>query len=221
MTLSRLSAADEQRLQQLLPWFVNGTLGAEERAWLERLVATYPEAATALACEKNMSAASESLLPVIAQDLGLASLRSRVRADHLSQGKVTLPHQACDTSWWSRVQKWLTTPQWATAMAALVVVQASTIAWLSSSSEEEVSTSRSVGVKEIHTLRVSFRAGTSEAEIRAALVSAGARIVGGPTQIGEYWLASDLTSLDEIRAALLKSNIVASMEVDLAGPRGQ
>jgi hypothetical protein len=222
MIPSRLSAADEQRLNELLPWYVNGTLDDDAKGWVENIVANSKAAAAALAREKNLSTASESmLLPVIAQDLGLAQLRARIKVEARGASPARAP--ADETPLWNRVLQWLARPQWAMAMMALVVVQAGTIGWLTSNTDHDNadSATRSVGVAQVHTLRVSFRPGASEVEIRAALVNAAARIVGGPTQMGEYWVASDLTSLDEIRAALLKSNIVASMEVDLAGPRGQ
>jgi hypothetical protein len=222
MSPTPLSAADDQRLNELLPWYVNGTLDAERRAWVDQMAATSPMAAAALARERNLAAASEKmLLPVIAQDLGLARLRSLVRAEG-SSSPTTSPSMS-GPSWWAALQQWLARPQLATAMAALLVAQAGLIGWLATETDlgDQTSATRSVGVTQVHTLRVSFRSGTSEAEIRAAMVSAAARIVGGPTQMGEYWVASDLTSMEEIRAALLKSNVVASIEVDLAGPRGQ
>ena len=223
MSTSRMSAADDQRLNELLPWYVNGTLEPDQRAWVDQMMAAHPAAFAAMTREKNLLVASETmLLPVIAQDLGLARLRSRVKADAVSL--PTAPSRAARSSLWSNLQQWLARPQWATAMGVLVVAQAGVIGWLATATDrydDGTSTTRSVGVTQVHTLRVSFRPGASELEIRAALVAAAARIVGGPTQIGEYWLASDLTSLDEIRAALLKSNVVASIEVDLAGPRGQ
>jgi hypothetical protein len=52
-------------------------------------------------------------------------------------------------------------------------------------------------------------------------MGAGARIVGGPTQLGEYWVASGSTSLEEIRRALQRAQITASMDIDTAGPRGR
>jgi hypothetical protein len=220
---SRLSPADEQRLHELLPWYVNGTLGSSQRKWVDDMIATYPDAATALTREKNLSSASETmLLPVIAQDLGLARLRSRIKADTYKTPTAAVPAER--PSLWARLQQWLAQPQWTTAMGVLVLAQAGLIGWLATATGphgDDGSTTRSVGVAQVHTLRVSFRPGASELEIRAALVASAARIVGGPTQIGEYWIASDLTSLDEIRAALLKSYVVVSMEVDLAGPRGQ
>ncbi len=218
-----MSAAEDQRLTELLPWYVNGSLDAQGRAWVDQMVAVHPAAAAALARERHLSAASEAmLLPVIAQDLGLARLRSRIRAD--ATNAVTASVRAARTSLWTRFQHGLSRPQWVSAMGVLVVAQAGLIAWLALTPDvtsEEVSATRSVGVTQVHTLRVSFRADASEREIRAALVGAAARIVGGPTQIGEYWVASDLSSLEEIRAALLKSNVITAIDVDLAGPRGR
>jgi anti-sigma factor RsiW len=217
-----LSAAADQRLNDLLPWYINGTLEPDQRAWIDQMIATHPAANAALEREKNLSMACATMLvPVVAQDVGLARLRSRIKADAANAPTPSVGSR--QSSFLTSVLQWLTKPQFAAAMGVLVVAQAGSIAWLVSAPDhsEGISHTRSVGVVQVHTLRVSFRAGASEAEIRTALVGAAARIVGGPTQIGEYWVASDLTSLDEIRAALLKSNVVVSIEVDLAGPRGQ
>jgi outer membrane lipopolysaccharide assembly protein LptE/RlpB len=74
-------------------------------------------------------------------------------------------------------------------------------------------------VLEARTLRVAFAPSTTELQLRKALTRAGARIVGGPTQLGEYWLASSSVSLDEIKASLIRSGVAQSITVDLAGPR--
>lgn len=219
-----LSPEEELLLSERLPWYVNGTLDAAGRAWVDQLLAKSPAAAQRLARERALEAAAERMLvPVAAQDVGLASLLSRVRAERPVAGSKEQPAAGWRAAWVA-VQHWLTAPQWAAAMSLAVFAQAGVIAWLAFSDDHAAdgqSASRSVGVAEVRTLRVSFRPEASEADIRAALVAVAARIVGGPTQIGEYWVASDSASLEEIRAALLKSNVAATIEADLAGPRGR
>jgi hypothetical protein len=60
----------------------------------------------------------------------------------------------------------------------------------------------------------------TEAQVRGVLTAAGARIVGGPTQLGEYWIASDLLPADKVRSVLMESQLVQSMEDDRRGPPG-
>lgn len=74
---------------------------------------------------------------------------------------------------------------------------------------------------EARTLRVVFVPSATEVQVRTALTGVGARIVGGPTQFGEYWLASSSASLDEIKAHLIRSGLTLSVEVDVVGPHGK
>ena len=73
----------------------------------------------------------------------------------------------------------------------------------------------------MHTLRIRFKAEASEAQVRNLLVGTGARFIGGPTQLGDYWVASNFRSLDEMMASLQQSGLVPSMKVDFSGPQGQ
>jgi hypothetical protein len=80
---------------------------------------------------------------------------------------------------------------------------------------------RSSPVTELRTLRVTPAAGVTEAQWRAALLNAGARVVGGPTQLGEYWLASDIRSLAEMQAQLQAAGVTTQIVIDTEGPRGR
>jgi len=74
---------------------------------------------------------------------------------------------------------------------------------------------------EARTLRVVFAPAATESQLRTALTSVGARIVGGPTQLGEYWLASSSASIDEVKTSLIRSGLTTSIEVDVVGPHGR
>jgi hypothetical protein len=106
-------------------------------------------------------------------------------------------------------------------MAAVVSVQASAFAQALTATRCDARPQPpcSAVVLEARTLRVAFAPSTTELQLRKALTRAGARIVGGPTQLGEYWLASSSVSLDEIKASLIRSGVAQSITVDLAGPR--
>ncbi len=223
MSIEPLTAQAAQLLEERLPWYVNGTLPEAERAWVEQLLATSPAAAQRLQREQALLRAVPEMLQPAAQDVGLDRLMAQVRQQsHPAAAATQRPPSRA--SWWQRasagLQSLLAGPAWATGLAAVVVVQSGVMGWLALSDAPD-SGFRSIGVTEVRTLRVSFKPAFSEAQIRAALVRASARIVGGPTQVGEYWVASDLLSLDEIRASLSQSGVVATMETDLAGPRGQ
>lgn len=216
------SADDQQRFEEQLPWYVNGTLDPSQRTWMDEQVAKVPLAAALLAREEALCRAVPGMLASAAQEVGLEQLMARVRADRMASGSNRKVAQSTNKpGLLSTLQRWLTQPAWATAMALVVVAQAGTIGWFMQERNLARSEIRSSTVTEVRTLRVTFQPTASEAQIRAALLGAGARIIGGPNQLGEYWVASGMVSLDEIKASLVKSGLVMTMEVDLMGPRGQ
>jgi hypothetical protein len=87
---------------------------------------------------------------------------------------------------------------------------------LSADREDELTRSGHSLVR--HSLRVTFVGDVDEAKLRGALVAAGARIIAGPNQFGEYWLWSQVNSLDEMKRSLEESGIVASMATDDSPP---
>jgi hypothetical protein len=104
-------------------------------------------------------------------------------------------------------------------MMALAAVQFVVIGWMASSQVAPDDGMRGVQVAEMRTLRVHFADGVSERQIREALLAAGARIVGGPNQIGEYWIASDVASLAELQLVLEKQHVTSSIQEDKRGPQ--
>jgi hypothetical protein len=221
VTTSPLSAQDEQLLEERLPWYVNGTLDPVARAWVEDQLAQRPELQVRLQREWALQHTVRATAVLAAPDIGLDRLMTRVELDAEigPDARVRCPRVPP----WARWLRVLSTPPIAGAMALALVAQAGALVWLTAAHvhDDESVGMRSFGVTQARTLRVSFRPDASEAQIRAALMGAGARIVGGPTQLGEYWVASGSTSLEEIRTALQRAQVTASMDIDTAGPRGR
>jgi hypothetical protein len=216
-----LSLEEEGRLEDLLPWYVNGTLSAEDSAWVEDQLESRPALTQRLEREWALRRTVRTTAQWPAPDIGMERLMTRLQLD--AQVGSGSRRQSARPPVWARWLQVISTPPVAGAMAVAVLAQAGVIAWeiAAPQKEPDVQGLRSIGVTEARTLRISFKPEATEAQIRAALVAAGARIVGGPTQLGEYWVASGSVSLDEIRSALAQSQITASMEVDKTGPRGR
>lgn len=200
------------RFEELLPWYVNGTLGASDRAWVDSHVARQPDAADALAAEQVLAQQARAAMPKAAGEAGLERLLQKVREERSAEAA---PH-ASRMSWLDRFFR----PPVALALAGVVAVQAGAMVWLATL-YRPTDEWRSPSVSEVRTLRVRFVAGATEAQIRDGLVAAGARIVGGPTPLGEYWVASSQRSLDEVRDALVHAALIDSAEVDVRGPQGR
>lgn len=216
-----------------LPWYVNGTLAGEEREWMEHVAVASPWAGGMLERERELAESTQASLAFKAGDLGLSRLialaRETPQQASASTGEAargaTLGRKpsarSANPSWLQKLTGFLSQPQFALATVTFMIAQTAVIGWLASAPLDEASGYRSTGVSEMRTLRVTFVNEATEPRIRAALLSAGARVVGGPNQLGEYWIASSMKSLDEVKDALQSSGLVASIAIDLAGPRGQ
>jgi hypothetical protein len=230
LTPDDLPPDQHDRLCSLLPWYVNNTLAGPERDWVDALVARSHGARLLLAQENIFRSRAALLAEVPAPlqgDLGLARLLHRVRHDMPVRAQpVASRVQPATGGLWRALKQalaWLTQPRMASAMAVVLVVQAGVIGWMGQHDlATEYDESRGVAVQEARTLRVRFKGELPEREVRKALNAAGARIVSGPNQLGEYWLASDLVSLDEMKSRLISSGVTEQVEVDTQGPpRGQ
>lgn len=220
-----LSAMDEDRFDELLPWYVNGTLDAAGRTWIETQAEASPKLAARLRDELGMvfalrrATAQATVTTPDEVDEDHALLMARIRAERARAAPPGRARQAPRTpaAWMT----WALRPSLFSGMAAALCIQAGVIVWMAVRPGQVVGTLHSEVVTEMRTLRVTFKPEASETQIRTLLVGASARIVGGPTQLGEYWIASATRSLDDMRASLLRSGLVATIEVDRVGPQGQ
>jgi hypothetical protein len=94
-------------------------------------------------------------------------------------------------NWWHRFLESFE-PKFAVA-ALLVAIQAIVIGSLVTRTEEakfsEVRSPAIMSGSPSAVFRVTFQANTSERDIRLLLTMTGAQIIGGPTQLGDYYLA--------------------------------
>jgi hypothetical protein len=223
----------EHRFDAALDWYVNGTLDAQETAWFEARLAEFPQWQAKLdrtrAFARTAQAMARSTVPAEG-DLGLERLMARLRAERSAEAthRPTPAVPAGTRGWRSAFPVWkggflgMSGNALAGVMAVALLAQTGIIAWRATGPADPAwAESRGGIVTQMHTLRVTFSPTASEAQIRAMLVAASARFVGGPTQLGEYWVASSTHSLDEVKASLLRSGLVLTLEVDMAGPKGQ
>lgn len=224
-----LSKEERERFLGNLPWSINGTLPDAEQAWMRVAIAESSWAAAAADRERCLVQSVAAPDPT-RTDLGLGVLMDRVRQDATVSPATGTPGKRsprspgstpslAESAW--RLLGRLAQPRFAGAMAVVLVLQTGVIGWLINDDNEQNASSRSTPVTELRTLRVTISPGASEVQLRSALIAAGARIVGGPNQLGEYWLASEIRSLDEVKASLQASGLTISIEVDTAGPRGR
>ena len=173
------------RFQELLPFYVNGTLQGEEREWMERELAQHADARAELEAVRALQARVADSLPEVPDTIGLDKVMARIRADQ--PGLL------------DRLAAWLgfsggLRPATAFAGLAIIAVQAGVIVSLVAGGRDEdagagLRASKASAVHEGPLLKVNFAPDAKEAEIRHLLVSVQGRLAGGPGQLGDYYIA--------------------------------
>ena len=199
---------DHEAAWELLPWYVNGSLKADEAVPVERHLANCPGCrrevercrSLAVVVKSSRSAAEEDWAP---SPRHFAQIMARVDAAQAvsSAGSPSLAQ---------RLRSWLidTPPpmRWAFALqAGLIVGLAGALLALapSDSSYETLSGGAASGASERVALHLVFAEDTTEKELRDLLHDIDATIVGGPTPRGVYTVqlsGATPERADEIRA---------------------
>jgi hypothetical protein len=172
------AALSHERAQALLPWLINGTLGAEERAAVEA------HTRSCLLCRAELSEqrALRDLVRAsptfaLSPEQGFARLR-----DSLDSGRGSVAAKAR----WRR---------FAAPVAIAATVSFATLAalWLAGPhgrgpGEPRYATVADQGTTTDLRIDVVFAADVSEQQMRDMLAGLGATIVAGPSEIGRYTL---------------------------------
>jgi anti-sigma factor RsiW len=190
-----------EQFTEWLPWYVNGTLNAKDRAAMDAYLAKSSLARDEVQYYERMAATMQRRTENIPADIGLAQTLQRIKVSPKAQGThTTVPRvkpNAPDTSepnWFQRLLSggWMK-PALGCA-AAVIVAQGvllvqqrdAAIVYRGKASITDVKTT---GAKtEAAYLRVVFKPNATEGELRLLLASSNAWIAGGPGQAGEYYL---------------------------------
>lgn len=200
---------DKRRFDELVPFYVNGALRPEERAWVEAYLVREPGARAELAWHEALGQTLEDRYARVPADVGRAALDARLAAERRGAGRG--PRQ----SWLERLLPGgALYPAFAGA-AALVLVQAIAIGVLvTRSAAPEYADARSISEAPRRTyLQVNFKPEAAERDIRLALIRAGGRIVHGPGQLGDYYVAVAGDRREAARRELEASGVVETVAV--------
>jgi len=182
-----LPAAVHRQVEALLPWYVNGTLGDDERVRVEAHLAECPRCQAELASERLLQAALRAADDGAGDaDAAIARLRIRI-ARHALRPRWTRRWRA----WWHSLSS-----GWRLALAAqgltVLALCAVLAAWLPSRDAPY----RALGAPTVDpdritgaTLVVRFRPDITEQEMRRVLRDSEARLVYGPTTTDAYLLS--------------------------------
>lgn len=219
-----------ERFTELLPWYVNGTLSADDRAWVEAQLRAHPELAGELQWMESLQVKLRESAPQVSDEVGLDRALARIAGDRREGQTWTQPragaHSAAALDWRGRLREWFAgfglKPSMAFALA-VIAVQAGFLAQLTLRQPEETSEIRSMragAAEHGPLLKVNFKPDATEADIRLLLIEAQATLTGGPGQLGDYYLRVPAARL-QASTELLKANriVEAVVHVDAMPPK--
>jgi len=170
-----------ERFNELLPWYVNGTLSDEDRGWVERHLAEHPDARAELDWYHSLQSRMQENTPAVPATIGLAKVMRLIQGDRPT---ISERISAFFGDFGMR-------PAMALAGFALVAVQGGVIFSLMMDAREDQSEIRALKatrVEEGPMLKLNFAPDAKEADIRHLLMSVNGYLAGGPGQLGDYYV---------------------------------
>lgn len=208
-----------EKFDEWLPWYVNGTLNAKDRAVMDAHLAATPAAREELRFYERMATTMKRRADSIPEDIGLAKTLARIQAAPRDAASTSSPKTSAadNESWFSRLLGggWMK-PALGFAMAVILgqsvlLVQQREEA-IVYRSKAAVPAAASTGAKaEAAFLRVVFKANATEGELRLLLASTQAWVAGGPGQAGEYYLRFAPDNVQSALEALKASGVVSEI----------
>lgn len=203
------ASAERHRFVQLLPFYVNQTIAAPERAWLEAYLRNHAEAQHQLQFERLLHETTRQTASSVPEAQRLAKL-----LDALHQAR---PKPAWYTRWLGidldkpEPAKGYRVSMGSPAFAAMVLVVLGQALWLGLMSNDQESGQtvyRSAGVHcpPAAQLRVTFKQDAKCADMMLLLRSVTATVAAGPSETGDLWLLLPQGASAEKVLAELRSN---------------
>ena len=171
----------KERFEELLPWYANGTLGAEDRAFVDAYLEQHPEARGELDWYQSLQQRVRENAPAVPATIGLARAMRLIRGD-----RPTLAER-----FGAFFGNFGLRPSFAFAALAVVAVQGGVILNLlgeASDDANEIRALKAIRVEEGPMLKISFAPDAKESDIRMLLVQVHGVLAGGPGQLGDYYV---------------------------------
>ncbi len=203
-----------ERLQSLLPWYVNGRLDDADRREVDAWLQGSEEARNLLAFWQAAADDQCRSAAIAAEDVGLDRVLGRINAPSASSASVAKRPRLL-----TRIAGWLDGAWLKPAFATALVVIAVQTTLLSRSEAPMVyrgaapleSQRAHPGISaDAALVRVVFDPASTEGQLRIVLAGSGAWLVGGPGRSGEYYLAVASDRADRLLQQLAASGIVVT-----------
>jgi hypothetical protein len=210
----------DKEARELLAWYVNGTLAGADRDWVEAALRNEAGASSLLEWERAVQAAvkSDSAFEISA-DRGLYQTMQRIRAE--AKPKTALP--AARGGWFSGFGQKL---QWSPALVVacgVVAVQFAVIAqmWSARTVDSKFADVRAMDTRPPAAdafIRIAFKPESTEGDLNILLRTIHAKIVSGPSELGDYYLLLERKDAQEALNVLQDNVNVESAEIVNALP---
>jgi hypothetical protein len=188
----------KERFEELLPWYANGTLSAEDRAFVETYLEQHPDARAELDWYRSLQQRVQENAPAVPATIGLAHAMRLIQGD-----RPTFSERIAAFFGNMGVR-----PAYAMAALAIVVVQGGVIMNLlgeAHESADEIRAMRASSVEEGPMLKINFAPSARESDIRLLIAQVRGELAGGPGQLGDYYLrvpaGTEAEALKRVQAA--------------------
>ena len=206
----------KSRFDELLPFYVNGTLNSADRDWIDSYLREHPLASNEMHWLRAVQRATQEEAVPVSSEVGLERAMQRIRAGRAAASP------ALASSWMERLRDGLSRlvaptmikPALASALA-VVALQAVIIASMVSERDETSDVRGKPGsvVEQGPYVKVNFKPDATEADIRMLLIDVQASIASGPGQLGDYYVRVPAWQVDTAVAQLGASTIVEGVAV--------
>jgi hypothetical protein len=210
----------KSRFDELLPFYVNGSLPEADRAWVEDYLREHPRATGELEWYRSLQTRLRSDVPAVSSEVGLERAMQRIR----SESAATQPAHPAAPSLFERAAAWLRAalpqpllrPALAGA-AAVVALQAVTIVHLLGQRDDELMQVRALQLGSVADkgpyLKLNFKADAREADIRMLLIQVNGSLAAGPGQLGDYYVRVPPAQVAALAESLKANAIIEGVAV--------
>lgn len=220
--MAEAESAVKRRFDDLLPWYVNGTLDEVDRRWVDDYLRDHSDAAALHRWHATLAEQMRESPPTPTADAGYARLLARIKeTDRVLPTARARALGRRIREFWEGLG---VSPAFALG-GLLVVLQAGVIAGLlldrerSEPATTEVRSTTEPAPAGYVLIRVSFSPNARERDIRFLLVSVGGALTSGPSQLGDYIVRVPADNQAEALQKLQTDPVVATVSVLGEAPR--
>ena len=217
------------RFDELLPFYVNGTLSTDDRAWFDSFLREHPQHSAELNWCEALQTKVRADVPAVSSEVGLERTLKRLRSEGPAPQAA---RRAAQPSAMERLRDWFASlvpqpilrPAFAAALA-VVALQTVVIVQMAGERDDDAGQIRAIPGASVADkgpyLKVNFKGEARETEIRLLLVEVHGSLAAGPGQLGDYYVRIPAAQLATVTSKLQASAIVDAVAIVDALPAQQ